>query len=57
MKGLVIVGDLFEDTELLGTIDVLLRHGEKITIASMMKRKELTSKCGIKMLSDCLIEE
>ena len=25
--------------------------------ASMMKRKELTSKCGIKMLSDCLIEE
>ena len=57
MKGLVIVGDLFEDTELLGTIDVLLRHNESITIASMMKRKEVISKCGIKMNVDALIEE
>ena len=57
MKGLVIVGDYFEDTELIATIDVLLRHGEKIDIVSMMNRKNVTSKCGIPMNLVACVED
>ena len=57
MKGLVIVGDYFEDTELIATIDVLLRHGEHIDIVSMMNTSNVTSKCGISMNLKATIEE
>lgn len=57
MKGLVLFGDRFEDTELIATVDVLIRHGEKITLASAMGRKEVRSKNGIAMQADVRIEE
>ncbi len=57
MRGLVLFGDLFEDTELIATIDVLIRHREEITLASAMGRKEVKSKNGIAMKADALIEE
>lgn len=57
MKGLVLFGDRFEDTELIATVDVLIRHGEKITLASAMGRKEVHSKNGIAMQADVRIEE
>ena len=57
MKGLVIIGDYFEDTELIATIDVLKRNDDTIILASALDRKELTSKCGIKMYSDVLLNE
>lgn len=57
MKGLVLVGDYFEDTELIATIDVWLRHNEQITLASVMKRREVVSKCGLKITLDKLLEE
>lgn len=57
MKGLVLVGDYFEDTELIATIDVLKRHNEDITLVSMMKRHEILSKCGIKYYVDKLYQD
>lgn len=46
MKILVLVGDYFEDTELLATIDVWRRHDEIVDVISMMGRKVVTSKNG-----------
>lgn len=57
MKGLVLVGDYFEDTELIATIDVLQRHNEEITLVSMMNRHQVISKCGIKMDIDKLYND
>ena len=57
MKGLVIVGDYFEDTELIATIDVLKRHNDEVDIVSMMGRKDLISKCGLKITLEKTIEE
>lgn len=57
MRGLVLVGDYFEDTELIATIDVLKRHNEDITLVSMMKRHEVLSKCGIKYYVDKLYQD
>ena len=57
MKGLVLVGDYFEDTELIATIDVWLRNNEKITLASVMNRKEIISKCGLKITLETLIQD
>ena len=57
MKGLVLIGDYYEDTELIATIDVLLRHKEELTLASMMKRNDVKSKLGLVVQIDKLIEE
>lgn len=57
MKGLVLLGDYFEDTELIATIDVLLRHNEEITLVSMLDRKELVSKCEIIMHAKNFLNE
>lgn len=56
MKGLVLVGDYFEDVEFISPIDVWKRNKDSIVIASVMKRKEVVSKSGIKMVTDTLIE-
>ena len=56
MKGLVIVGDYFEDVEMIAPVDVWRRHKEEITIASLMHRKEVVSARGIKMEADDLLE-
>ncbi len=57
MKGLVIVGDYFEDVEMLAPVDVWRRHKEEITIASLMHRKEVVSARGIEMKVDALLED
>lgn len=57
MNGLVIVGDLFEEVEMFAPVDVWRRHKENIVMASVMKRRELTSKSGIKVFADALIED
>lgn len=57
MKGLVIIGDYFEDTELIATIDVLKRNEDVIVLSSAMNRKELISKCKVKICADVLLEE
>lgn len=57
MKGLVLIGDYYEDTELIATIDVLLRHNEELVLASMMKRNDVTSKLNLVVHYDKLIEE
>ena len=56
MKGLVLIGDYYEDTELIATIDVLLRHNEELVLASMMKRNDVTSKLNLVVHYDKLIE-
>lgn len=57
MKGLIIVGDLFEDVEFIAPLDVWRRNKDDIVVASMMKRKTVISKLGIEMTVDALIEE
>lgn len=57
MNGLVIVGDLFEEVELFAPVDVWRRHKENIVVASVMKRLTLSSKSGIKVFADALIED
>ena len=49
MKGLIIVGDLFEDVEFITPLDVWRRNKDEIVVASMMERKTVISKLGIKM--------
>lgn len=57
MKGLVLIGDLFEDVEMIAPVDILRRNKDDITIASVMHRKEVISARGIKMEADALIED
>ena len=57
MKGLIIVGDLFEDVEFIAPLDVWKRNKDEVVVASMMKRKTVISKLGIEMTVDATIEE
>lgn len=57
MKGLIIVGDLFEDVEFITPLDVWRRNKDEVVVASMMKRKTVISKLGIEMTVDTTIEE
>lgn len=41
MKLLMLFVDGFEDTEAIGTLDVLTRGGDEVTCASLMKEKRL----------------
>ena len=52
MKGLILLGDRFEDTEALTTIDVLLRAGEEIVRASVMDTLEVVSQYNLKIICD-----
>ena len=56
-KLLMIVGDNFEDVEGIATLDVLVRGKNDVTVASVMKRKQITSKVGIPMLLSTVIED
>lgn len=55
MKGLVLLGDLFEDTEALTTIDVLIRAGESITRVAVKDSLEVLTQCGGKVICDEII--
>lgn len=57
MKYLMLIGDNFEDVEAIGTLDVLVRGGEEVTLASMMNRKEVTTKLGNKLVDLKLIQD
>ncbi|MDD6301903.1 MAG: DJ-1/PfpI family protein [Bacillales bacterium] len=56
MKHLMIVGDYFEDVECIATLDILVRGNDEVKLVSMMKRKEVITKCGYKILVDDIIE-
>ena len=57
MKYLMLIGDAFEDVEALATQDVLIRGGEEVVLASMMGRKEITTKCGNNLVLSQTIDE
>lgn len=57
MKGLVLIGDLFEDVEMIAPVDIFRRNKDDITIASVMHRREVNSARGIKMQADALLED
>ena len=57
MNYLMLIGDAFEDVEAIATLDVLLRGGERVTCASMMKKKEIKTKCGNEMFFPTLIND
>ena len=57
MKYLMLIGDAFEDVEALATQDVLIRGGEEVILASMMGRKEITTKCGNNLVLSQTIDE
>lgn len=56
MKGLILLGDYFEDTEALTTIDVLVRAGESITRVAVKDSLEVLTQCGGKVICDDLIK-
>lgn len=49
--------DGFEEIEALAPVDILRRAGCDVTIVSMMRRKEVTSSRGVKIIADKLFEE
>lgn len=57
MKILMLFVDGYEDTEAIGTLDVLTRGGDEITCTSLMQRKEITPKLGRRIIVDTVIEE
>lgn len=57
MKYLMLIGDAFEDVEAIATQDVLIRGGEEVILASMMGRKEITTKCGNRLVLSKMINE
>lgn len=57
MKGLLILGDCFEDTEALASTDVLLRAGEDIFRASVMDRLAVRTQCGAQIVCDGYLKD
>lgn len=57
MRGLIILGDGFEDTEALASTDVLIRANEKIIRASVMETTKVTSQCGVEIIADMMIDD
>lgn len=57
MKLLMLFVDGYEDTEAIGTLDVLTRGGDEVVCASLMKRKEITPKLGRRIVVDTCIED
>lgn len=55
-KLLMIIGDNFEDVEGIATLDVLVRGGNDVTVASVMKRNAVRTKVGLGLYLDTLIE-
>lgn len=57
MKGLIVLADIFEDTEALATVDVLLRAGEEITRASLMQTKQVLTRCNMLVTADVMFDD
>lgn len=57
MKLLMVFADGFEDTEAIGTIDVLKRGGIDVTAASLMNTLSVKTKCGFSLNVDKLFSE
>lgn len=56
-KAIVFFADGTEECEALLVVDLLRRAGVKVTVASAMGRRELTSSHGIALQADALAEE
>ena len=57
MNLLMLIVDDYEDTECIATLDVLTRGGNNVTLASLMKRKEIKPKLGRNIVVDNLFED
>jgi len=57
MKGLVVLGNGFEDTEAIATIDILKRAKLSLDLASMHDTLEVESQTGIKMFANVLFKD
>jgi 4-methyl-5(b-hydroxyethyl)-thiazole monophosphate biosynthesis len=57
MRGLFILGDGFEDTEAIATIDVLRRAKLEVTCASMEDNLEVKTQTGLTVKADMLISD
>lgn len=56
MKGLFVLGNGFEDTEAIATIDILRRAKLELDLASMHDDLEVTSQTGIKVTASMLFK-
>lgn len=57
MKGIVLITNYFEDTEVLATVDVLKRAGLEIDLVSLKNTKEIVTQYKLRIICDKLIEE
>lgn len=57
MKGLVILGNGFEDTEAIATIDVLKRSKLIIDTASVNETLDVISQCDIRVMANVLLKD
>ena len=62
MKLLMLIVDNFEDTEAIGTLDVLKRGNIEVDLVSLMGRKNIITKTGLnlnleKLITDVSLED
>lgn len=62
MKLLMLIVDNFEDTEAIGTLDVLKRGNIEVDLVSLMDRKNIITKTGLnlnleKLITDVSLED
>ncbi len=57
MKLMMVFADGFEDTEAIGTIDVLKRGNIEVDAVSLMPSLEVKTKCGFKLVVDKLFSD
>jgi len=56
-KGIILIGDLFEETEALVTRNILLRAGMDVSLVSTSSKLECLSSNGLKIETKYLISE
>lgn len=57
MKGIILLGDYFEETEALSCVDVLKRAGEEITLVSVMQTLQVFTKSGYQIIAEKYLDE
>lgn len=56
-KGIILIGDLFEETEALVTRNILLRAGMEVSLVSTSEKAKCVSSNGLKVEANYLISE
>ncbi len=56
-KGIILIGDLFEETEALVTRNILLRAGMEVSLVSTSEKSACVSSNGLKVETKYLISE